>query len=243
MGTLIYFIFSIFAKDYHFGGATTKTVICGSLLPKANGGGDRGICVWSQRAIPNIFCSVHGDTMTLVFQLFASHAGRQELSAWFFLPARARVNLQKSLSYVSPCHPEAGYFRVKSQRLTVQKSVTYDAKVRDLRPVIPWLTNRNPIIKPLKIKQARHVEVIPSKACKRAYKHQSKENLWKSMSNCEQVWATVSCLLTDFVSLHCDSEIPSGSNQQAIVRRPHSKLSPGGPIPHSHGKDRFDMIW
>ena len=127
---------------------------------------------------------------------------------------------------MSPCHPEAGYFRIKSQRLTVQKSVTYDAKVRDLRSVIPWLTNRNPIIKPLKIKQARHLEVIPSKACKRAYKHQSKENLWKSMSNCEQVWATVSCLLTDFVSLHCDSEILSGSNQQAIVRRPHSKLSP-----------------
>ena len=59
----------------------------------------------------------------------------------------------------------------------MQKSGTYDAKVRDLRPVIPWLTNRNPIIKPLKIKQARHLEVIPSKAYKRAYKHQSKENL------------------------------------------------------------------
>ena len=75
------------------------------------------------------------------------------------------------------CHSKAGYFRNGNQRLTVQKSVTYDAKVRHLRPVIPWLTNRNPIIKPLKIKQARHVEVIPSKACKRAYKHQSKENL------------------------------------------------------------------
>ena len=61
-GTLV--IFSIFAKDYHFGGATTKTVICESLLPKANGGRDRGICVRSQRAIPNIFCSVHGDTVT-----------------------------------------------------------------------------------------------------------------------------------------------------------------------------------
>ena len=48
MGTLIYFIFSIFAKDYHFGGATTKTVICESLLPKANGGGDRGVRVHSQ---------------------------------------------------------------------------------------------------------------------------------------------------------------------------------------------------
>ena len=35
-----------------------------------------------------------------------------------------------------PCHQDAGYFRIKSQRLTVQKSVTYDAKVRDLRSVI-----------------------------------------------------------------------------------------------------------
>lgn len=59
----------------------------------------------------------------------------------------------------------------------MQKSGTYDAKVRDLRPVTPWFTNRNPIIKPLKIKQARHLEVMPSEACKRAYKHQSKENL------------------------------------------------------------------
>ena len=146
---------------------------------------------------------------------------------------------QKSKTYGA----KVSHLRRKSQSLTTQKSVTYDAKVRDLRPVIPWLTNRNPIIKPLKIKQARHLEVIPSKACKRAYKHQSKENLWKSMSNYEQVWATVSCLLTDFVSLHCDSELLSGSNQQAIVRRPHSKLSPGGPIPHNHGKDRFDVIW
>ena len=142
MGTLIYFIFSIFAKDYHFGGATTKTVICESLLPKANGGGDRGICVRSQRAIPNIFCSVHGDTMTLVFQLFASHAGRQEKSGRKFLPARARVNLQNSLSPLSPCHPEVGCFRDGNQRLTMQKSVTYDMKVRDLRPVIHWLTKR-----------------------------------------------------------------------------------------------------
>ena len=142
MGTLIYFIFSIFAKDYHFGGATTKTVICGSLLPKTNGGGDRRICVRSQRAIPNIFCSVHGDTMTLVFQLFASHAGRQEKSGRKFLPARARVNLQNSLSPLSPCHPEVGCFRDGNQRLTMQKSVTCDMKVRDLRPVIHWFTKR-----------------------------------------------------------------------------------------------------
>ena len=62
------------------------------------------------------------------------------------------------------------------------------------------------------------------------------------MNNYKQEKTTMSSHLTDFVSLHCDSEILSGSNQQAIVRRPHSKLSPGGPIPHTHGKDRFDVI-
>ena len=76
----------------------------GSLLPKANGGGDRGVHVHSKRAMQSIFCSVHGDTMTLVFQHFASHAGRQEKSGRKFLPARARVNLQNSLSPLSPCH-------------------------------------------------------------------------------------------------------------------------------------------
>ena len=126
----------------------TETVICRSLLPKANGGGDRRDYAHSKRAMQRILSSVftvtrwQGDRVTRVFQLFASHAGRQEKSGRKFLPARARVNLQKSLSPVSPCHPEAGYLRCKSQLLAMQKSVTYDAKVRDLRPVIHWLTKR-----------------------------------------------------------------------------------------------------
>ena len=88
--------------------------------------------------------------MTLVFQLFASHAGRQEKSGRKFLPARARVNLQKSLSPVSPCHPEAGayevkvsYLRCESQLLTIRKSVTCDAKVSYLRCESQRLTPRN----------------------------------------------------------------------------------------------------
>ena len=144
----------------------TETVICRSLLPKVNGGGDRGVHVHSQRAMQSILCSVHGDTMTLVLQLFASHAGRQELSAWFFLPARARVNLQKSLSPVSPCHPEAGYFRIKTQRLTMQKSVTYEAKVRDLRCVIHRLADTR---------------------TKKIY-----EKVWATMSKYEQLWIALS---------------------------------------------------
>ena len=78
--------------------------------------------------------------MTLVFQLFASHAGRQEKSGRKFLPARARVNLQKSLSPVSSVilkpvvyEVKVSYLRCKSQLLAMQKSVTYDAKVSYLR--------------------------------------------------------------------------------------------------------------
>ena len=90
--------------------------------------------------------------MTLVFQLFASHAGRQEKSGRKFLPARARVNLQKSLSPVSPCHPEAGayevkvsYLRYKSQLLAMRKSVTYDTKVSYLRSKSQLLTMRKSV--------------------------------------------------------------------------------------------------
>ena len=118
--------------------------------------------------------------MTLVFQLFASHAGRQEKSGRKFLPARARVNLQKSLSLVSPCHPEAGayevkvsylrcesqlltmqksvtcevkvsYLRCKSQLLTIRKLVACDAKVSYLRPEIHWLTKRITSVRYLRI--------------------------------------------------------------------------------------------
>lgn len=62
MGTLIYFIFCIFAPcdtDFnlitYFGGVATKTVIYGSLLPKANGGRDYA---HSKRAIQSILSSV-----------------------------------------------------------------------------------------------------------------------------------------------------------------------------------------
>ena len=65
MGTLIYFIFTIFAPCdtdlnliTYFRGVVTKTVMCGSLLPKANGGGDRGDNAHSKRAIQRILCSV-----------------------------------------------------------------------------------------------------------------------------------------------------------------------------------------
>ena len=78
--------------------------------------------------------------MTLVFQLFASHAGRQEKSGRKFLPARARVNLQKSLSPVSSVilkpvvyEVKVSYLRCKSLLLAMQKSVTCDAKVSYLR--------------------------------------------------------------------------------------------------------------
>lgn len=36
------------------------------------------------------------------------------------------------------------------------------------------------------------------------------------------------------------SRPPCTPNQQAIAN--YSKLYPGGPIPHNHGKDRFNVI-
>ena len=65
MGTLVYFIFTIFAPCdtdksliTYFGGVATETVMYGSLLPKANGGGDRRDYAHSKRAIQRILCSV-----------------------------------------------------------------------------------------------------------------------------------------------------------------------------------------
>ena len=58
-----------------------------------------------------------------------------------------------------------------SRLLRIQNSKTYDAKVSHLRCKSQGLTPHNPL----------------------AYKHQNKENLWESMSNHEQVWATVNC--------------------------------------------------
>ena len=100
--------------------------------------------------------------MTLVFQHFASHAGRQEKSGRKFLPARARVNLQKSLSPVSPCHSEAdayvvkvSYLRCKSQLLTIRKSVTYDTKVSYLRCESQLLTMQKSVTCDAKVSYLR----------------------------------------------------------------------------------------
>ena len=115
----------------------------GSLLPKANGGGDRRDYAHSKRAIQRILSSVftvtrwQGDTSFSTFRLARGQAGKIRAKV---LPARARVNLQNSLSPLSPCHPEAdayvvkvSYLRYESQLLTIWKSGTYDAKVSSLR--------------------------------------------------------------------------------------------------------------
>ena len=47
-----------------------------------------------------------------------------------------------------------------------------------------------------------------------------KKNLWKSMIKHEQVWATVSWPLTDFVSLHCGSEITSHTTKRQCAAPP-----------------------
>ena len=139
----------------------TETVICRSLLPKANGGGDRGVHVHNQRAMQSIFCTVHGDTSFSTFRLARGQAGTFGL----IFSACPRESKSSEITVISvTLSPRSGYFRIKTQRLTVQKSVTYEEKVRDLRCVIHWLTNRITSIKPFNIKQARHLEVISSKS-------------------------------------------------------------------------------
>ena len=149
MGTLIYFIFSIFAKDYHFGGATTKTVICGSLLPKANGGRDRRDYAHSKRAIQRILNSVftvtrwQGDTSFSTFRLARGQAGtfglifpacpRESKSSEFpvtsvTLSPRSRLlPRRKSKTYDA----KVSYLRYESQGLMMQKSVAYEENYSD----------------------------------------------------------------------------------------------------------------
>ena len=116
----------------------TETVIGRSLLPKASGGGDRGVHVHSQRAMQSIFCSVHGDTSFSTFRLARGQAGTFGL----IFPACPRESKSSEITVTSvTLSPRSGYFGFITQRLMVQKSVTYEAKVRDLRSVIHWLTS------------------------------------------------------------------------------------------------------
>ena len=131
----------------------------------------------------------HGDTSFSTFRLARGQAGTFSL----IFPACPRERKSSEITVTSvTLSPRSGYFRIKTQRLMVQKPVTYDAKVSHLRCKSQGLTLRNPL----------------------AYRYQNKENLWESMSNHEQVWATVNCPLTVFVSLQRGSEIPGALNPE-----------------------------
>ena len=111
----------------------------GSLLPKANGGGDRRDYAHSKRAIQRILCSVftvtgcHDDASFSTFRLARGQAGKIRPK----VPACPREGKSSEITVISVmCHSKVGCFRDGNQRLTMQKSVTYDMKVRDLCPVI-----------------------------------------------------------------------------------------------------------
>ena len=147
----------------------------GSLLPKANGGGDRRVYAHSKRAIQSILCSVftvtrwQGDTSFSTFRLARGQAGkirpkvpacpRESKSSEFpvtsvTLSPRSRLlPRRKSKTYDA----KVSYLRYESQGLMMQKSVTCDAKVSYLRPVIHWLTTRITSVNSFKIKQAMEI--------------------------------------------------------------------------------------
>ena len=98
----------------------------------------------------------HGDTSFATFCLARGQAGTFGL----IFPACPRESKTSEITVISvTLSPRSGYFRIKTQRLTVQKSVTYETKVRDLRSVIHWFANTR---------------------TKKIY-----EKVWASMSNCE----------------------------------------------------------
>ena len=123
----------------------------GSLLPKANGGGDRRDYAHSKRAIQRILSSVftvtrwQGDTSFSTFRLARGQAGkirpkvpacpRESKSSEFpvtsvTLSPRSRLlPRRKSKTYDA----KVSYLRYESQLLTIWKSGTYDAKVSSLR--------------------------------------------------------------------------------------------------------------
>ena len=133
-----------------------------SLLPKANGGGDRRDYAHSKRAIQRILCSVftvtgwQGDTSFSTFRLARGQAGKIRPK----VPACPRESKSSEFPVTSvTLSPEVGYFRDGNQRLTMWKLVTYDAKVSYLCPVIHWLTTRITSVNSFKIKQAMEIEV------------------------------------------------------------------------------------
>ena len=133
----------------------TKTVMYGSLLPKANGGGDRRDYAHSKRAIQRILCSVftvtrwQGDTSFSTFRLARGQAGKIRPK----VPACPRESKSSKITVTSVT------LSPRSRLLTMRKSVTCDAKVSYLRPVIHWLTTRITSVNSFKIKQAMEIEV------------------------------------------------------------------------------------
>ena len=130
----------------------------GSLLPKANGGGDWGVYAHSKRAMPRIFCSVftvtrwQGDTSFSTFRLARGQAGKIRPK----VPACPRESKSSEITVTSvtlspwsrclrsksqllamrksgTCDTKVSYLRYESQLLAMRKSVTYDAKVSYLR--------------------------------------------------------------------------------------------------------------
>ena len=148
-----------------------------SLLPKANGGGDRRDYAHSKRAIQRILSSVftvtrwQGDTSFSTFRLARGQAGKIRPK----VPACPRESKSSEITVTSvTLSPRSRLFprrksktydakvrdlRYESQGLMMQKSVTCDAKVSYLRPVIHWLTTRITSVNSFKIKQAMEIEV------------------------------------------------------------------------------------
>ena len=101
----------------------------GSLLPKANGGGDRRVYAHSKRAIQSILSSVltvtgwHDDTSFSTFRLARGQAGKIRPK----VPACPRESKSSEITVTSVT------LSPRSRLFPRRKSKTYDAKVSYLR--------------------------------------------------------------------------------------------------------------
>ena len=130
----------------------------GTLLPKANGGGDRRDYAHSKRAIQRILCSVftvtrwQGDTSFSTFRLARGQAGKIRPK----VPACPRESKSSEITVTSvTLSPWSRCLRSKSLLLTIRKSVTCDTKVSYLRCESQLLTIRKSVTYGTKVSYLR----------------------------------------------------------------------------------------
>ena len=151
----------------------------GSLLPKANGGGDRRDYAHSKRAIQRILSSVftvtrwQGDTSFSTFRLARGQAGKIRPK----VPACPREGKSSEFPVTSVT------LSPRSRLFPRRKSKTYDAKVSYLRCKSQGLTPRNPLAYEANNSDTcNHANMVVSFECSNHYMAAVIKKSWKCLA-------------------------------------------------------------